>query len=380
MKYVYVKGVNFENKGAELMMRTIIQNLNILGDYKVVLTANSASPFEKRCELGAYQYFSFSFGRFDLNRLTYFIPQRLINWLCNTYGIVLEPKLSVVLDASGYAYGDKWPIRGLQRTCSQLKRFSEKGKKYIFMPQMLGPFEKQDGRKLVQDNFKYADLIVAREETSYNGVKDIIGNEKNLVIGPDFTNLLKVENQVRDENSVIIIPNSNMISHRSGHENWKTKYVGILEDFIEAALDKGMKVTVINHEGKSDRVICDQLGHKYDGKINLIQNYNALQIKTAIAQASFVISSRFHGCVSALSQGVACIGTSWSHKYEELYKDYDVSPLLISSPDDITDYKNYFNSILEHKSSYEVSIVDNGNKIKEKSLETWNTIKSVINE
>lgn len=171
-----------------------------------------------------------------------------------------------------------------------------------------------------------------------------------------------------------------MISHRSGHENWKTKYIGILEDFIEAALDKGMKVTVINHEGKSDRVICDQLGHKYDDKINLIQNYNALQIKTAIAQASFVISSRFHGCVSALSQGVACIGTSWSHKYEELYKDYDVSPLLISSPDDITDYKNYFNSILEHKSSYEVSIVDNGNKIKEKSLETWNTIKSVINE
>jgi polysaccharide pyruvyl transferase WcaK-like protein len=378
VKFLYIKGVHFENKGAELMMQTIIQKIKDDNKYRVVLAANSATPFEKRCEVGAYQYFSLSFGRFDLNQLTYLLPEKLTKWLTKTYGIVLEPELYAILDASGYAYGDKWPLRGLQRTCGQLKRLFKHSKKYIFMPQMLGPFQNNDSRTLVKDNFKYASLIVARENTSLACVTDIIGKSENLIVGPDFTNLLQVELNIRDKNKLLIIPNSNMVSERSGHGDWKAKYMGIFEELINAALAKGFNVSVLNHEDKSDQPICEQLAKMYAGKVDLIQDYDALQIKKAISTAGFVVSSRFHGCVSALSQGVACIGTSWSHKYEELYNDYAASNLLISKPDQIENYTEFFNHIVDNQNDIEKIIAGKSLNIKAESKKVWSVIQSKL--
>jgi polysaccharide pyruvyl transferase WcaK-like protein len=380
VKFLYIKGVHFENKGAELMMRTIIQKIAGEDQYRIVLAANSAAPFEKRCEVGAYQYFSLSFGPLDLNKLTYFLPKKLTTWLSKTYGIVLEPELYAILDASGYAYGDKWPLRGFQRTCGQLKRLFKHGKKYIFMPQMLGPFQNSDSRALVKANFKFASLIVAREDTSFACVTDIIGKSENLIVGPDFTNLLQVESKVRDKKKLLIIPNSNMVSGRSGHGDWKAKYIGIFEELINAALAKGFNVTVLNHEDKSDQPICEQLAKLFAGKVELIQDYDALQIKTAIATAGFVVSSRFHGCVSALSQGVACIGTSWSHKYEELYNDYDASNLLISKPNQIENHTEFFNRIVDNQDDIENVIAENSLNIKAKSKKVWSIIQAKLAE
>lgn len=362
------------------MMRTVIEKLRGHGNFKLVLAANKASPYERRCEVTAYQYFSFSFGCLDFNFLTYFVPKKLSNWIRDNYGIVLEKDLYAVLDASGYAYGDKWPIRGLQRTCSQISRLSKKGKKYIFLPQMFGPFEKDESRFLIKSYFKSANFIFAREDTSKAYLETIMPNSDNIDIAPDFTNLLEIKFRQRSNKKCIIIPNSNMLSARSGDSEWPVKYLEIFSEMISAALDHGMEVTIINHEDASDEPICKRLSELFSGKVKLKQGLNAKEIKIEIAESNIVVSSRFHGCVSALSQGVMCIGTSWGHKYEELYKDYSVSELLISKPNQHENYKEFFVRMLDKQINIESVISRESSRLKEQSKVVWKKIENLLQD
>lgn len=380
MKYIYIKGVHFENKGAELMLQTLVQKLEKENDVKIVLAPSKASPFSKRCELGAFQFFSLSFGALNFNRLLYFVPKKIRQWLTLSYGIVTEPDLYAVLDASGYAYGDKWPVRALNRTCSQLARMSQHGGKYIFLPQMLGPFTDPESQTLIKKYLHRASLVFAREETSRECVESVTGPLTNLNVAPDFTNLLSFSDITPNSKKMLVIPNSNMVSSRSGDKDWKGNYLAILSTCIESGLALGLNICILNHEGESDKPLCELLAKEFAGKVSLEQGFNALQIKRAIAESEIVVSSRFHGCVSALSQGVTCIGTSWSHKYEELYNDYSVSPLLISKPNQIPDYAAFFNHAYENRIQTRDNLLAISSQLKLKSKETWEKISACLQD
>ena len=60
---IEIKGVEFNNKGAELMLLSIIAALDErVIDYELVLSPGHLLPYLKRAKLGAYQKFGFKFG------------------------------------------------------------------------------------------------------------------------------------------------------------------------------------------------------------------------------------------------------------------------------------------------------------------------------
>lgn len=367
---IEIKNAGFENKGAELMLRTIMQ---IIGDeHTYVMEFNlDSAPYEKRARLGIYQKSGIVKFGVQFDAFLGLLPKKLLNML----GIILNKDINVVFDASGFAYGAPWndeSIKNILTVSNNAKRYNQK---LIFLPQAFGTFEVKQSREKMKKALENATLIFARDETSFKNIEDIAPKDK-LYLAKDFTNLLKVEKGVEKvEDAVVIIPNCRMLDKSDGD-----RYLKLLNRIIELLLEKEEKVILLNHEGKGDLVLCEQLSQKW-GNLQVIRGGDALFIKSVIGSGKGIISSRFHGIVSGLSQGVVTIGTSWSHKYKALYSDYDFNDGLIDDlniDDNVLIEKLSF--ILDDKKRKMLAdkLTHRSNELKEESLSTWKLIKNSL--
>ncbi|EGQ9134654.1 polysaccharide pyruvyl transferase family protein [Vibrio alginolyticus] len=329
---VEIKGVQFVNKGAELMLHAVIQKLNEFDpSAEIVLAPNGNSPYKARAEVNAYQKLSLKKRFLDLNELSYHLPKKIRKWLKTNWGIVTEADVDVVLDASGFAYGDQWPTKHLEAVAKEVKRLAKHNKTFIFMPQALGPFADPEKQAAVKDGFSKAALIFAREQSSFDGIRPHLEDTSKLKIAPDFTNLVKgelEEDYAKYNNTVFIIPNYNMVNERNTNTTWKSRYLDFLVESVENIVELGYTPVLLNHEGKHDGELCEKVKAATPHPIEIIQETNPLKVKGLIGSSRGIICSRFHGCVSALTQGIPCVGTSWSHKYENLFAEYNRAEFL----------------------------------------------------
>jgi colanic acid/amylovoran biosynthesis protein len=50
--------------------------------------------------------------------------------------------------------------------------------------------------------------------------------------------------------------------------------------------------------------------------------------KAISGRAEFVITTRYHALIAALSQAVPCLGTSWCHKYNQVFNEFGIRRFL----------------------------------------------------
>ena len=84
--------------------------------------------------------------------------------------------------------------------------------------------------------------------------------------------------------------------------------------------------------------------------------------------------------MSALSQGVVNLGTSWSHKYEELYREYGVFDLLIDPNASEEELIELMNSMFTPDQPYVNHINENAVKYKEITEAMWSVVVNVVNK
>jgi colanic acid/amylovoran biosynthesis protein len=108
-------------------------------------------------------------------------------------------------------------------------------------------------------------------------------------------------------------------------------YQRFLVSAIHEGKQNGRKVFLLNHEGPEDLALCRRIGQEQD--VEVVSDLNALETKGFISRSYLVISSRFHGVASALDTAVPCLATSWSHKYEMLFKAYEQQNCVLDTSD-----------------------------------------------
>jgi len=126
------------------------------------------------------------------------------------------------------------------------------------------------------------------------------------------------------------VPNHWMLS-RAEKEDQST-YFEFIHEAIKNSLRLGLDVVLLNHFPDQDQGIIDKLLSVYEGdeRVRYVPERDPLRLKGIVKKARFLVGSRYHAIVAALSQNVPAVGTSWSKKYQGLYSDYGIDELLVA--------------------------------------------------
>jgi colanic acid/amylovoran biosynthesis protein len=377
---IEVQGVNFINKGAELMLHAVLQHYK--NGENIVAANLRCGNFKQRADAGLYHIMWADIVRAPitgpvLDSITRVVPKVLRQRL----SLVRDSEVNAVLDASGFAFSDQRGVNPSVNMANRSQRWKSQGKKVVLLPQAFGPFEIKVIRDSVLRILDHADLIFARDRISYDYLVDLAGISDKIKLAPDFTNL--VTGQIPPywnpkSNAFCIIPNYRMIDKTTAEV--RDSYLPFLETCIRYLLERGIRPFILIHETKQDYQLAVELQKRLQQELTVIQEENPLYVKGIIGSCSAVISSRFHGLVNALSQGVPSLATGWSHKYQMLLDDYLCPDCFISNQDSRDEIVCKVAKLIDEPDRGQIlsRLHQAGMNLKNETIKMWAEVDSVI--
>lgn len=329
---ILLSGVDTNNKGAELMLYAILQEVERKFPKATVFIPHDKikqgiSYISTNLDFREIPYRKFE-TKYHLSALywLFHIPYRLMPH------IKAIGKIDYYIDGSGFRFSDQFDLteNHVRLLNLQLGAYREKGARIIYLPQAFGPFEKPNTKNVMKVINKHVSLLMPREKVSYQYIVESGLIDKSRVkMFTDFTSLVDGVFPKRFDylrNGVCIIPNLQMINKGAISMD---EYQAMLRTIMSLCVKSGRKVYLLNHEGIKDEKLCLDLKMELSDQIDVVTGLNALEVKGLIASSYLVISSRFHGVASALNSCVPCLATSWSHKYKELFNDYTMTDCIL---------------------------------------------------
>ncbi len=377
---IEIQKAGFVNKGAELMLRAILERLRATYPDAILTMAPShpggSQPFRKLVDAGMYPKAWLYYKGVQWGHLAGLVPRKVREM----YGVILDSDVDVVIDAAGFAYSDQWGERNSRELAQSARRWRKQGTKVILMPQAFGPYTSTRIRKSIRNAVDNIDLVMPREQTSYEYLTDVTGERANIRQYPDFTNLVDgvvPEYFDRNQHGVCLVPNYRMVDKTDGSRS--NAYLPFMVRCAQQLREKGAKPFILVHEGANDRWLADQISEGAGGLPVLVED-DPLKIKGILGASFATIGSRFHGLVSALSQGVPSLATGWSHKYQELFRDYGFPEGVLSVDDADSELAEKIDRLVDEPTNRQLSgsLMKESERLKSLSNAMWGEVLSVI--
>ena len=371
---IVVVGTNTWNKGAQLMQVAIGQHFAEVSGHQLYVPDEYGS-FLERCDqnLGVL--------------LNPRLPSRQafgLSLLGKSYrlrhGLAFESEVDTILDASGFAFGDQHPVKRTINFAKDVKRWKKQGKAVILLPQALGSFEKPLLRDAFSEIIALVDRVYAREKQSFDYANSLGVYSEKLKMAPDFTCLVKplATSELRSLDRVCIVPNQRMIEKVIG-ESVADDYLSFLVNACSASESIGLEPVLLTH-GVHDEPLVEKVSSALKGNLSVITTCCPVTIKAEIGRSKMVIGSRFHALVSALTQSVPVVATSWSHKYEMLMAEYGLSELLLDS----TVTQESLSAVLQHIINNYDGLVSKisvkASKVEQQAQAMWREVDELISD
>ncbi len=409
--HVMILGGNFIGKGAEAMMLTmrdalkkafpdIVCCVTPLDDKEErLLKANNILPIKCSHPRLADMIVNF------ILELMHITPRKKItsDTVCENGIINVFRATDIVVDIAGFVSGDQIGARRSFRRWLTYRRALYARNRYLFMPQSWGPFENIRVRIFTRSITKAAEIVFAREQESYNHLHNCNCFEPHkLFLAPDIAFQFHLKSTEPGKKLlekiglnnfstpfIVITPNVRIYERLEGKvlENiYSRALLDIIEYFTE---NTSCNIVLVPHEasfwGDSDLELCNMLFDLVSDKKNrlfvLPSDASAEEVKAIISLSSFVIASRYHSLVAALSTRTPVTVIGWSHKYDGLMQcagleKWAIDPVRGSAGDMVKITTNGW----EHRDSIHEILEKNVPSIEDKSAFALDKMIEIIRQ
>lgn len=250
-----------------------------------------------------------------------FLHQRL-SWVKPAYRrllrIVNKSTVAYSIGGDNYCYDGKPPVLALLN-----KELKKRGAKTVLYGCSVEPDLLKDSA-VVEDMSRY-DLITARESITYDAMKEA-GVKTDIMLAPDPAFLLPIsECELPDgfaEGNTIGINISPMILSY-GSEKLFEAYCKMVEHIIKTT---DLQIALIPHvvwPDNDDRKPIQKIYEKFKetGRVVVVQDHNATQLKYIISKCRFFMGARTHSTIAAYSTCVPTVVIGYSVKSRGIARD-----------------------------------------------------------
>ena len=277
-------------------------------------------------QLGLRQYLA----QQPIRKLAGAIGYPILGRYRNPIGVVFDQDIDLCLNFMGYRYFDDIGYRETIGDARMFSRLKKLGATNILLPQAVGPLTSRTIRSAAKTLFESCSQIYVRDNASADVVASL-GLERPVVV-PDITIAAEGCGSVPENlvDKICIIPNRWMFERVS--QTTSKNYLDLIRVVMAYSDRNGIGYYFLSHAPFQDDEILSWLSQEVGRSIQVVHPRDGLHAKAIIGKSRLVVSARYHGLVSALSQGVPAIASSWAHKYEQLLESYGLAGYVIADP------------------------------------------------
>jgi len=208
-------------------------------------------------------------------------------------------------------------------------------KPYCLLPQTIGPFNDEGIRRKASKSIEKASLVMARDEQSYNYVKEISQNQNRLAQYIDVAFLLPYKKELFDGNYIHVGLNISALLWNGGYTRnnqfgLKVDYPTLVRSIVNHFLsNENVILHLIPHVVEAERGVENDYAICYDVQKEFRNSRLVLapfflgpcEAKGYISGLDFFMGARMHATIAAFSSGVPVVPMAYSRKFNGLFED-----------------------------------------------------------
>jgi coenzyme F420 hydrogenase subunit beta len=315
-----------------------------------------------------------------------------INGLLNNRVIQAYRHADVVVSASGISFNEDFGMIKLYHFSKFVQLPLLLGVPLIKFTQSFGPFTSRYNRAIAQRTLPWVDRIFARGEHSRKNLEQL-GITEQVQTVPDIAltmqasgseKTMPVIERIQQQTTIGIMPNivcKRLDANRRYMPALIRLCTHIQHQYPQAQILLMPHMIEAESAGKNDDLsLCETLAaHCPDPSRVIVDrraDYSPQETKAVIAACEFVVASRFHAVIAALSSGVPTLTIGWHWKYEETAEWFELEDALVQFWQlDAVDITQRFDALFAQRESISEHL---GKKLPELKAQAQRALHAIV--